>query len=288
MKRQIVHAIEDELFSIVPPKRKIPREEPGAGLRKAYATWPRSLIAAAIRHPVTSYSGVRRIIQNFHWETDKLPDVSYADIGYGPAKEKQLLRNYYDPAEFDRVKGIIERRRKKSGLSSAAVSLRAKGKESRSMGWCMLSLVWSRANRVETVDMHYRSTELIYKFAADLIFLRRLFKELGIAPTKIRFHFVNAFVSGGYLGSLGQHWPLLDFLDFLRQEDVKFFRSGTRVLLRSALRQNQSYRYSPHNQQHKLIWRFYDKKELREIAAYLKRNKVIAEEPVGGFDEDDE
>lgn len=252
-------------------------------------SWPHSLIASALRHPATSFSGVRRIIQNFHWETTALPKINYSDLGYGPAKEKQLLRNYYNPAEFERVKGIIDRRRRKSGLSSAAVSLRAAGKEARSMGWCMLDLVWSRANRIETVDMNYRSTELIFKFGADLVFLHRLFKELEIEPSIVRFHFANAFVSGGYLGTLGRFWPLEEeFLPFLLKTDPKFFKSGTRVLMRSALREDQSYRYSPHNQQHRRIWEWYTRQELRGIARFLRKNGVIAEVPVGGFEEDDE
>lgn len=242
--------------------------------------WIKSLIRGALAKEAAAYSGVRRIIQDYHWSITELPKLTYADLGYSPAKEKQLLRNYYNPEEFERVKQVLEKRKKKSGLTSVSLMLRAKPKDSRSMGHCMLSLTVSRLSKVEVVDMHYRSTELIFKFGADLVFLRRVFDELGINPSLIRFHFCNAFISGGYWGTLGQFWDLGEFLHELSISDPKFFKSGTRVLLRSAREKDQKYKYSPHNQQHKLIWRVYSPKFLREIDLFLSRRGVVAEVPV--------
>lgn len=243
------------------------------------SSWPHSLIEKALSKPAIAYSGVRRIIQNFHWECESLPDITYADIGYTKAKEKQLLRNYYDPAEFARAKAILDKRAKKSALTSVALSLRGSKKDSRSMGHCMLNLVVSRLNRVEVVDMYYRSTELSFKFSADLVFLQWVFRQLDLKPSKIRFHFSNAFISGGYWGTLMQFWEPLELLEFVRENDPKFFQSGTRVLFRSCLEKDQKYKYSPHNQQHKLLWRVYPPEVLRKIAVYLKKHGVKAEVP---------
>lgn len=243
------------------------------------SNWPHSLIKAALKQDAAAYSGVRRIIQNFTWEIDTLPDLTYEDLGYTKAKEKQLMRNYYNAEEFLRVKTILEKRSKKSGLTSVALLLRSKPKDSRSMGHCMLNMVVSRLNRVEVVDMYYRSTELSFKFGADLVFLHRVFTELGINPSRIRFHFANAFLSGGYWGTLVQFWDPVSLLSYLYEKDRKFFLSGTRVLLRSAIEKNQTYKYSPHNQQHKLLWRVLTPKQLKEIAQFLKVRGVKAEVP---------
>lgn len=250
--------------------------------------WPHSLIKAALKQDAMAYSGVRRIIQNFTWELDSLPVLTYEDLGYTKAKEKQLMRNYYNADEFLRVKTILEKRAGKSSLTSVALLLRSKPKDSRSMGHCMLNMVISRLNRVEVVDMYYRSTELSFKFGADLVFLHRVFTELGINPSKIRFHFANAFLSGGYWGTLMQFWDPIALLSYLHDKDHRFFLSGTRVLFRSAIEKNQTYKYSPHNQQHRLLWRVLTPKQLAEIAKFLKARGVKAEVPRDSLEDDEE
>ena len=138
------------------------------------------------------------------------------------------------------------------------------------MGWCMLSIVVTRSNKVETVEIQYRSTELILKFGGDLAFLPGIFERLGVDPSVVRFRFANAFFSGVFLPTLlaYQSAPIA-FLDKMRRSDVKHFQAGTRFLLRSTLRSDQRFPYSPENQQHKFMWSRIPIRQIREVRDYL-------------------
>lgn len=255
--------------------------------------WPQDLIAEALSKPAVMYQGVRRIIQDMHWETAGLPEISYEDLGYTKAKERQLLRNYFDLVEFDRAKDILDKRKKKHGMTSVSISLRGAKKDSRSMGWCMLSMTVSRFRDYETVDIHYRSTELLFKFSADLVFLRTfLLPYFDLHPRVIRFHFVNAFISGGYLGTMFRFVDPIGLLEGIRTKDPDFFKKGTRVIMRMVSKEDQTWLYSPHKQQHKQLWKFFGdnpgRRELKIIKNYLKTNGIKAEVARDQQEEDEE
>jgi hypothetical protein len=229
------------------------------------------LIRRVVREPAFMYNGLRKIVQNLNWECPKgIPDYTYADLGYTPAKPKQLERNYINAEELERVKTILEKRKGQS-LTSVALSMRGAKKDSRSMGWCMLNVVITRTNKTENVEVHYRSTELIFKFGADLVFLPTVFERIGVDPkVPVRFHFTNAFLSGVFLPTyLATLKDPTDFLRFMRKTDPQHFQVGTRFLLRSAMREDQRFPYSPENQQHKFMWRSIGKSVIQDIKYYL-------------------
>lgn len=215
------------------------------------------------------YNGLRKIVQNLNWEIPAIPTLTYDDLGYSKNKLKQLERNYINVEELARVKAILEKRKGQS-LTSVALNMRGAKKDSRSMGWCMLNVVVTRTPKTENVEIHYRSTELILKFGGDLVFLPTVFERIGVEPKVVRFHFANAFLSGvflpTYLASLDD--PLV-FLKYMRRKDSTHFQVGTRFLLRSAMKEDQRFPYSPENQQHKFMWGRIPKPKIRTMRDYL-------------------
>lgn len=227
--------------------------------------WPEGLVKEVIAHPVLLYSGVRKIIQDFTWRTTELPDIDYGDLGYGPNKFKQLSRNYLDLDELERVRTLLDRRAGQS-FTSVAMSLRGNTKkDSRSMGHCMQSLVIAWTKDREMVEVQYRSTEVIQKFGADLVFLRYLLEELDLAPDEYRFRFANAYLSGVFFPTLCAHWDAVEFLEYLWEHDQKLFAGGTRFFLRSAYREDQHFPFSPENVQHKFAWANLDMKRIKRF-----------------------
>lgn len=227
------------------------------------------LVRRVMEMPAFQYNGLRKIVQGLDWEIDAIPKVTYEEIGYSKNKAKQLERNYIDPVELERVRNVLGKRRHQS-FTSVALNTRGAKKDSRSMGWCMLSIVVTRANKVETVEIHYRSTELILKFGGDLAFLPGVFERLGVNPSVVRFRFANAFFSGVFLPTfLAFKANKTAFLEKMRRCDPKHFQAGTRFLLRSAMKKNQRFPYSPENQQHKFFWGNVAPYDIEEIKQYL-------------------
>ncbi len=229
------------------------------------------LILRALDRPALALQGVRKIIQPFDWQTKKLPDISFEDLGYGRNKLKQLERNYWNEDELSRVSDVLARRKGKS-FTSVAASLRNKAKDSRSMGHCMLSLVISRSKGFEAVEVQYRSTELGLKFCGDLVFLPHLLKRLGCDPNVYRFRFANCFLSGVYFPYIASHWDGggVSFLRDVRDRDLAFFKQSTRFFLRSAYQRNQVFPYSPENVAHKFGWSHLSTKHMGEIRRFLE------------------
>lgn len=233
-----------------------------------YPTEP--LVRRVMEAKAYHYNGLRKIVQGLDWELDSLPVVTYEDIGYGKNKSKQLERNYIDLEELERVRAVL-RNREHQSFTSVALSMRGKKKDSRSMGWCLLTIVVTRTTKDETVEIHYRSTELILKFGGDLAFLPTVLERLGVHPSKIRFRFANAFFSGVFLPTLLASTPEpIRFLKRLRRVDPYHFQTGTRFLLRSSLKEQQRFPYSPENQQHKFFWSRMPHSDIRDIRDYLK------------------
>jgi len=230
----------------------------------------------AIAHPALLYTGPRKMLQDITFTVEdpahQLSRLNYADIGYGSNKQKQLIRTYWNEAEADRVRQVLTRRGDQS-FTSVAMSMRNQAKDSRSMGWCMNSLVVTRMRRerFESVEIQYRSSELTMKFGGDLCFVPWMFRELGLDPQIVRFRFSNAYFSGVYFAYLSYHWlggPVA-FLEYLWKNDRRLFQHGTGHFFRSTSARNQEFKYSPENLAHRFGWRQMPK-EMKKAYQYLK------------------
>ena len=242
------------------------------------------LILSAIERPAFLYSGVRKILQDVTWVcpwSEFKHDLTYARLGYGKNKAKQLDRNYINPAEFNRIRQILDKR-KDHQFTSVAMLMRGGEKDSRSMGWCMLNTIITSGPKLPTtVEVQYRSTELILKFGADLVFLQELLTQrLGVEPDVIRFRFANAYLSGVFFPTFCRFHDPIDFLELLWKKDRKLFAGGTRFFLRSTYKKNQSFPYSPENQQHKFLWSHFSPGEIHRIRDYLHEKHVKIGKPL--------
>lgn len=219
--------------------------------------WPNQLILTAVDRPAFQYAGIRKIVQGVNWEfpADDYPSLKYEDLGYGRNKHGQLMKNYFNPEEVERCRQLLSKRNKK-GFTSVALMMRNGTKDARSQGHCMLSLVVSKTRQDTVVEVQYRSTELVLKFGGDLVFIPFVVKALEVEPTRYRFHFANAYLSGVYFPTLCHHWNggRLEFLDYLYRHDRAFFQTATRFFLRSSYRRDQFFPYSPENLQHRFGW----------------------------------
>lgn len=229
------------------------------------ATFPTRLIRHLVRADPTFRGGLYKLFNGLTWEEKRLPRLTYDDIGYKAAKEKQLFRNYVNEDEFERVESILKRRARGKGhhMTSVALAFRGRQKSRKSQGWCLLSMVISRMRRpaLETVELHYRSTEAIFKFGGDLCLMNWIFNRFNLNPDLVRWRFANIHLSGIYLPVLFQFWEPLDFLQFVHDNDMDFFKRGTRWLLRAAYKPPESiskdgqfFPYSPENIQHRILW----------------------------------
>lgn len=233
------------------------------------------LIRHLIRSEPTFRGGLYKLFNGLTWTEKSLPSLTYSDLGYGKNKEGLLRKNYIDEEELDRVDSLLKRRAGGRGhhMTSVALSFRGEKKHTKSQGWCLLSLVVSRMRRpaMETVEIHYRSTEAILKFGADLVLLNWVFERLSLNPDQIKFRFANIHVSGVYLPTLFQFWEPEEFIEFVHANDMDFFKRGLRWLLRSSYTKDQWFPFSPENVQHRINWERGDPPRIVEILDPLYR-----------------
>jgi|SRR5690606_14347725 len=220
--------------------------------------FPTRLIRKLVREEPTFRGGLYKLFNGFTWEEKRLPDLTYEQLGFKGHKDRQLKKNYINEEEFQRVEEILTRRSRGRGhhMTSVALSFRGEAKRRQSQGWCLLSMVISRMRRpaLETVEFHYRSTEAIFKFGADLVLMKWVFNRLNLNPDLIRWRFANIHLSGVYLPTLFNWWDPIDFLQFVHDNDIDFFKRGCRWLLRSSYTEDQFFPYSPEQVQHKINW----------------------------------
>lgn len=237
---------------------------------EAGTNWALPLYFAAARAPIAGWQAIGKVVQGITFVTDQLPDWELSDWGYGHHKETQLMRNYYNREEFDRVRTVLKKR-SLTKYTSVALSLRGAPKDSRSQGWCMLSVVISRYKDWSSVEVQYRTTELILKFAADVWFLRKILADLKIEPNVVRFRFANCALSGAYFPYLVDKLDLVSFLHEIRMMDNEFFLRTTRFLLKSSYREDQYHPFSPERLSHKYLWNHDpDRSKIKAIRKFLE------------------
>lgn len=226
-------------------------------------------VKACLEAEVFEYNGARKIVQSVGFEMPSIPAVDLASIGYTPkVKLKNLDRMYYNPEEATRVLALL-RKRKDQAFSAVAFSFRAGSKDSRSMGHCMESMVIGLTPKRTTVEILYRSTEVIKKHTADLAFLPLVFDRLEVRPEVVKFYFTHAYLSGVFFPTLFRWWDPIAFLELLRVDEPKLFVVATRFLRRTVRTRDQKFPYAPEENQHRFAWTHYPEK-MPIINSYLE------------------
>jgi len=211
------------------------------------AEWIRMVENSVMSHPSSAYAQERKFMEGvvftFPGEVwakglgHTLPDLGYSQAG---SKMKQLTRDYYNEESVNEAKKIIKGRKKQSVTSIGISTLGAK--KNNSQGHCIRSItvnyfedkVTPNKRPRFTIDLLYRSTELLRKFAADLIFLHDIMIPDIIegnpwgyeAPDEIRFYFSSCFFSGLFIPVFFQFTDPVEFMKELKQKhgDTVFYR----------------------------------------------------------------
>ena len=134
----------------------------------------------------------------------------------------------------------------------------------------MLSLVISRTKEWTSVEVQYRTTEIILKFAADVWFLGELCSRLGIEPERYTFRFANCALSGAYFPYLVDKLDLVKFLNYVETVDKDFFLRTTRFLLKSSYKRDQYHPFSPERLSHRFLWERGTPQQIADIRRYLE------------------
>jgi len=246
----------------------------------------RKLIWKAATSPTLAISGVRKICSDISfelpWEALVRSELTYQDICYTAAKGRQLSRNYWDQDEVDAaVTKLLSRKGKDH--SSVSIQMRGQVKDARSQGFCMQNTVITLTPNVCTLDIYYRSTELVQKFLADLIFFGdkfpEIFEKLGRTPTVIRFKFANVYLSAVFMPIfLRYETDPVAFFEKLSFHDPKFFRTCG-LATRRFFNETHNYTYRTRVKMFE-YWKEHvvPNRKLQKMLAGLKGETVIDEE----------
>lgn len=159
------------------------------------------------------YTGCRKIITGkmliFNGNEVK-DDLTIQDCGFTKSKLTMLRRLYLHQESHAAAQALWERRVGQGKYGSVGFTCynhfvksdpTKKSKRASVMGPCIQSVTLTLMNdRSTVVDAFYRTTELLKKFPADLVFLRdELLPPFKITNlNKIRFHFANMTVHPMY------------------------------------------------------------------------------------------
>lgn len=169
------------------------------------------------------YAGGRKILTNRTLVFKRIDDsLGLGDAGYTKNKLAQLTRNYLHSESKSVAVALWEKRLVQAKYGSVGFTCYAhfvkggsidakRSKRASVFGPCIQSvtLTWIARDRV-TVDVFYRTTEVLKKFPADLVFIRDVllagFKLDGM-KIKLVCHFANVTVHPMYFITI---LPLLD------------------------------------------------------------------------------
>ena len=185
--------------------------------------------------PADLYSGSRKIIRNIMLEFSPIMDLTLSDAGYSNAKMHQLRRNYLHQESIEAASGLWNEYREKPKYRSVAISCFARlvkdhgGPRGSKMGSCLLAITITMLNRKEAeVNLHYRTTEFLKKFPADLIFLYEdilsQFDFSGMTIKRVVAHFDNITFHPAYFTTIIPHLEEpVEELEKIRKKDKYCF-----------------------------------------------------------------
>lgn len=202
------------------------------------------LVMQLIKEKASFYRSSRKFVQHLDW---KIPgsiwqqdDMGFnlVDLSYSPngTKMTQLERNYFNQGSIDRARKKLDRRmyEEEKPQTSVGISTISEGKKKSSQGHCIRGLVLSHINLDPeeerfTIDIFYRSTEVVQKWGADLIFLHdklipAILEGFDVSIEEIAFHFSNIYLSTLFFSILYQYRNPVELLKFTDKHDNKLYK----------------------------------------------------------------
>lgn len=195
------------------------------------------------------YSGCRKIIQSVQLQFNDLWDYEdplvMEDAGYTKSKMSHLIRGYLHEESIEKAIMLWNLRRKKTSYGSVGFTTYnhflkndavKKSKRASVMGPCIqaITITQIKGNNSKgtggryRIDAFYRTTELLKKFPADLVFIRDIllkdFDFTGMEFEGMTCHFANVTVHPQYFVTAIPHMedPIRE-LDKLKKKDPYFF-----------------------------------------------------------------
>jgi hypothetical protein len=191
------------------------------------------------------YSGCRKIISGksiiFRDLWDHEDPLILEDAGYTKSKMAHLIRGYVHEESLEAAHMLWKLRRSKTSYGSVGFTTYnhflkndavKKSKRASVMGPCIQSVVITQVKGGKKgsyfIDCFYRTTELLKKFPADLVFIRDIllkdFDFSGMEFLGMRCHFANITVHPQYFVTLVPHLedPIAE-LEKLKSKDRYFY-----------------------------------------------------------------
>ena len=191
------------------------------------------------------YSGCRKIIRGkslfFADLWDHEDPLVLEDAGYTKAKLAHLIRGYLHEESIEAAHKLWVLRRSKTSYGSVGFTtynhflkndMVKKSKRASVMGPCIQSVVITQVkggkNAAYFIDAFYRTTELLKKFPADLVFIRDVllkdFDFSGMEFLGLTCHFANITVHPQYFVTLLPHLedPIAE-LEKIKKKDLYFY-----------------------------------------------------------------
>lgn len=197
------------------------------------------------RRKADFYSGCRKIIRGKSIRFDDLWDhkdpLILEDAGYTRAKMSHLKRLYVHEESIEAALMLWKLRRDKPAYGSVGFTCYnhflkndavKKSKRASVMGPCLQSVVITQVkggkNASYFIDVFYRTTELLKKFPADLVFIRDVllkdFDFSGMEFLGLTCHFANITVHPQYFVTAIPHMedPIAE-LEKIKEKDEYFY-----------------------------------------------------------------
>lgn len=210
--------------------------------------WVKAALKMSVRE-ADLYAGCRKIIVGksitFHdlWESDD--PLLMEDAGYTRAKMSHLVRLYYNEEAIQAALFLWDLRRKKTAYGSVSFHCYnhllkndavKKSKRASVMGPCIQAVSITQVKGVGKngtggayrIDAFYRTTELLKKFPADLVFIRDVllkdFDFSGMEFQGMTCHFANITVHPQYFVTAIPHMedPIAE-LEKIKAKDKYFY-----------------------------------------------------------------
>lgn len=166
--------------------------------------WARFVANQAVIEPYI-IAGSQMIYSNLEWTIpaelllkDKLMKVE--NIGFTPTKISHLTRHYENPLTIKRAKHDLDQRLANRKYGSGVWDFRGETKTTTKQDFCLTAgvIAYYPTKAHTRLFIHYRTVELVFRYRADLIFLRDIifpqFKLERMPPDTLTFRFVNATI----------------------------------------------------------------------------------------------
>lgn len=198
--------------------------------------------------------------------------ISYEAMNYSKSKDLQLRRNYFN--EDNNIEGVKAFSDRVMGKKKGSVSVICHNKEKGSnKGFCLNAYTLNYRGDHTILTIQYRTTELIKKFYADMVFFRDVIlpqyhHQLQIAPlSEVNIHCASLSLDYRYFPLLIPHlktWDsLLDAMDKKGKKKAMYMLNY--VINKKGLTGSMG------NIQ-KACYELYDKDILNDVKYYLKEN----------------